>query len=183
MAYMPLPPLELLNKRLRYDPDTGHLMWNALSPNDFVPKGRKTAEEMCNNFNTAHAGKRAGSHNQKKGYWYIGVQQKVYAVHRIAWKMATGQDPEGEVDHINGDPEDNRIDNLQVVTRAENNRLKTRRRRTAAWRKGVVWTGSTWVATAGTPGRKSFVNLGQFETRDEAIHARFSYERRKQGRA
>lgn len=177
MAYAALPSIDILNKRLRYDPETGHLYWKPLTPADFEGKGRKPPEELCKNFNTAHAGRRAGSQNHKHGYWCIGIQRKVYYLHRIAWKMATGFDPDGEIDHINGDPEDNRLCNLRVVSGKENNRSKEKRRHSSSWRRGVVWTGDAWVATAGTPGKPTFRRLGQYQTRDDAIRARQAFER------
>ena len=151
MAYMPLPSLDVLNKRLSYDPDTGHLYWKPLDPSDFQPsepsvgRGRQSADSLCKNFNRAHAGKRAGSQKHERGYWYIGIDRKLYAVHRIAWKMAMGEEPLGEIDHINGDPADNRICNLRVVSRRENNSAKAKRRRSAAWRRGVVKSGAKWI--------------------------------------
>lgn len=189
MAYMPLPSLDVLNKRLSYDPDTGHLYWKPLDPSDFQPsepsvgRGRQSADSLCKNFNRAHAGKRAGSQKHERGYWYIGIDRKLYAVHRIAWKMAMGEEPLGEIDHINGDPADNRICNLRVVSRRENNSAKAKRRRSAAWRRGVVKSGAKWIATTGTPGRGSFKKLGVFGTMDEAVKARLDFERKRRDEA
>lgn len=43
-------------------------------------------------------------------------------VHRIVAETFIGEIPYGyEVDHINDDPSDNRLVNLQIITRAENN--------------------------------------------------------------
>lgn len=63
-------------------------------------------------------GKPAGT-LRKDGYWRVG-KEKVY-VHKIVWELYYGTVPEGfEVDHIDGNPSNNLIENLQIKTHAEN---------------------------------------------------------------
>lgn len=45
-----------------------------------------------------------------------------FLAHRLAWFLVNGSWPKGEIDHINGNREDNRIANLRDVTRTENAR-------------------------------------------------------------
>jgi len=40
--------------------------------------------------------------------------------HHLVWVWATGAWPKGEIDHINGDRSDNRIENLREVTVSQN---------------------------------------------------------------
>ena len=83
-----LPSTELLIKLFDYDPCNGLLVY------------KKTNKE-------------AGSFNAQL-YRVVVIQKKKYYVHRIVWKMFYGKDPGVFlIDHINGCPHDNSIDNLR----------------------------------------------------------------------
>lgn len=64
-----------------------------------------------------------------KGYMRLRTSYKpTYFVHRLIWEAFNGEIPEGmQIDHINNDRTDNRLENLQLVTCSENNRLKYER--------------------------------------------------------
>ena len=62
------------------------------------------------------AGKKAN-----KGYIELKCNGKDFKAHRIIWEMFNGKIPEGlQIDHINGVRDDNRIENLQLVTHKQN---------------------------------------------------------------
>lgn len=53
--------------------------------------------------------------------WRVNFKGKQLSVHRLVWELLNGPVPEGaEVDHINHDPSDNRIENLRLANRSEN---------------------------------------------------------------
>lgn len=55
------------------------------------------------------------------GYTIVCVNYKSYKAHRVIWEMFNGKIPKGKVvDHINNKKSDNRIENLQCITQAEN---------------------------------------------------------------
>lgn len=69
-------------------------------------------------------GQPAGSTNAR-GYVSVFYQYKQYRAHRVIWEMHNGPIPEGyEIDHINRDRADNRIENLRLVTRSQNHHNK-----------------------------------------------------------
>lgn len=57
----------------------------------------------------------------KDGYLILKIKGMQYKAHRIAWLLYYGVYPLLEIDHINNNKLDNRINNLREVTRAENN--------------------------------------------------------------
>lgn len=59
------------------------------------------------------------------GYLVTTVRGKRIGVHRIIWEMHHGEIPTGyEVDHINHVKHDNRIENLRLVDRSQQNKNK-----------------------------------------------------------
>jgi hypothetical protein len=122
-------------------------------------------------------GSTAGS-SVNKGHRRIKFKGKIYQAHRIVWEMHNGKIPEGmQIDHINGVYDDNRLENLQLVTQ-QGNVAK------AGWQKirssnksgfpGVRWREShnKWAAYMTIDGIKK--HLGYYSTREEAIAARVS---------
>lgn len=58
-----------------------------------------------------------------KGYVKFHWKGKDQYLHRAMWELTRGRIPEGMmVDHIDGNPRNNSIDNLRLATRAENGR-------------------------------------------------------------
>ena len=55
----------------------------------------------------------------KDGYLIIKIKGKQFKAHRIAWLLNYGLFPNHELDHINRDKTDNRIENLRESNRRE----------------------------------------------------------------
>lgn len=82
-------------------------------------------------------------------YRAVSIKGKLYLAHRVVWAMYYNKEPDGFIDHINGDKQDNRISNLRVTNHAMNmcNRPAPRhnttgvknvyRRDNGKWRVGI----------------------------------------------
>lgn len=116
----PLPSLEVLKERFEYDPESGFLI------------ARKAMQRRPK-------GSRAGCET-KNGYRVVSVQTKTYKESRIAYYMATGEDPGDRlVDHIDGDPTNNAIRNLRLVDYAKNGLNRRANRISNTGFKNVLW--------------------------------------------
>ena len=60
----------------------------------------------------------------KDGYLIVKVKGKQFKAHRIVWLLNYGELPNGEIDHINRNKTDNRIENLRIATREIQNQNK-----------------------------------------------------------
>jgi hypothetical protein len=117
----------------------------------------------------------AGS-KDRKGYVIIRVDNNVYKAHRLAWLYVYGEWPDGEIDHINRNKSDNRIENLRVVTRSQNQMNIAAYSNNSAGIKGVVWHEGRqhWRAYIKIDGQ--LIDLGHFSDIDDAKQARLEAE-------
>lgn len=89
-------------------------------------------------------------------------------------RLIAGAGPDELVDHINGDPLDNRSCNLRIATKSQNgaNRGADRRKLgTSSRHKGVSWrkARNCWGAYIHVDGKTRY--LGSFQSEDEAASA------------
>lgn len=87
------------------------------------------------------AGEPVGSIWSKRGVQYLDVRfrTRMFAVHRLAWVLMYARWPDGEIDHIDRDGLNNRLDNLRDVPRMINLRNKRLHRRNTIGVAGVTW--------------------------------------------
>lgn len=109
-----------------------------------------------------------------QGRMQIGVDKKQYFVHRLVWLFETGAWPEGMLDHINGNPLDNRFHNLRPTNFVLNgqNQQAYRPNNKSAKLLGVSWHKhkKQYIASIKVYGKKK--HLGYFDTAD-AAHAAY----------
>ena len=150
--------VERLHELFSYDPETGHLRWKK--------RDRKLT------------GKIAGGVDPGHGYRRVRVDGRLFLVHRVIIAMTQGQWPADEVDHINGDRDDNRLINLRCVPKASNLRNKCRYRSNNSGRIGVYWHSQhrKWCAAISVNGKTE--TLGIFFTKQAAIAARDAAEKK-----
>lgn len=175
MAAKALPCPTLLRLLLDYDPETGKLYWKPRKPWMFKDGVQMSAEQLCYRYNKRYADREAFTSATGRGYKAGRVLGRPVCAHVVAWAMVSGVYAPNEVDHVNGDPADNRVVNLRAASRQENMR-NTRPRRGASSRfKGVhLWRGpasrqSYWRATITLNGKT--VPLGYFKSETEAAMA------------
>jgi hypothetical protein len=119
-------------------------------------------------YGPIQVGDRAGS---MYNYRQVQIGDKMFKAHRIIYLMFHGTLPE-IVDHIDNDPNNNRIENLRACTRAENNRNTTIRKDNTSGVKGVHWCkrDKKWIVRVGT-------YLGYFDELSKATEAARHYRK------
>lgn len=111
-----------LNKIFKYDPETGFLYRKKLSRRDFL-----TNRAYLTHIRKAKFDSPCGGVSSSGSKDYIQVRQfnkKLFA-HRIIWVMVHGYEPDN-IDHIDGDGTNNKIDNLREVSTRVNS-MNTRK--------------------------------------------------------
>jgi hypothetical protein len=92
-------------------------------------------------------------------------------VHRIIWKMMTGEDPDLEIDHVNGSRADNSWANLRPATHTQNSQNKRLLAANRSGFKGVSFDARKNRRRASIRVNRKKVYLGYFVTREEASEA------------
>ena len=146
-------PLAGLEKVLRYDANTGLLYWTV-----FIYRIKKP-------------GDLAGHHNAA-GYITVRFDRVNYLAHRIAWYLHTGTDPGVlQVEHVDTDRTNNKIENLRLATALQNSWNKSKRAGTSSQYKGVAFYAQhgKWLSQIRANGKTT--HLGYFIDELEAHRA------------
>lgn len=112
-------------------------------------------------------------HVNRHGYRVTSVKNKFMSVHRLAWILYYKLFPDGIIDHINGNRDDNRFENLRLVDAKENTRNTYKTRNGRLFGCHFCHYTKKWRAQIKINGKKK--HLGRFNTELEA-HKRFLHE-------
>lgn len=137
-----------LRSRVNYDPASGRMIWKSCRRRELIgkPVGYK--------------------HGQ---YRVIEFSEGRFFLHRLAWLYVHGEWPPQFIDHINGDPADNRIANLRPASPLQN--LANRRPQRGRKFKGITASGKRWRSQIRAFGKTEC--LGTFDTPEDA-HAAYA---------
>ena len=152
-----MPTQKEVKEILKYYPKTGEFIWK-------VKPSRKI-----------RAGSVAG-HLNKLGYIQIKISGKLYQVHRLAWLYVYGYFPEHNIDHIDRNPSNTRINNLRHATQQCNIRNVGLYHNNTSGIKGVGWHKrvNKWYAQIAVNYKNH--QLGYFTDFIEAVCTRLAAE-------
>lgn len=143
---------EELKKYLSYNPETGVFI--------------RTKTTSSN----AKKGDVAGwSHHS--GYLYIGLKNKVFMAHRLAWLYMMGEFPAGVLDHKNQIKNDNKWSNLRECTQGQNQLNTPKRKHNTTGYKGVVFRKISKKYQAGVKKDGRYYHAGVHDCKHKAAQA------------
>lgn len=151
-----------LKELMTYNQETGEFFWSV-------------------NRGSAKAGSVAGyKFNVYPGRSYIRIKVdglNLYA-HRLAYMYMTGEYPENEIDHIDGDGSNNKWANLRHVTPSLNQRNRRLQNNNKSGFCGVMEPReihNKWTAFVRHKGKTKI--LGYFDKKEDAIKARLNHNK------
>jgi hypothetical protein len=113
----------------------------------------------------------------KTGYVRVSIGDKLCLAHRLVWLYVYGEWPADCIDHINRVRCDNRLSNLRVVSRSENQHNRSVNRNNSSGQTGVCWFSpkQKWRAYIKIRGKAK--HLGWFCNFSDAVVARTNAEK------
>ena len=147
-----LPSIEELKKLFLYDGQTGDLYRKA------------------GGFGVRQ-GDKVGS-KRPDGYVRVKVQGKLYLAHRIIWAMHNNSDPVNlEIDHIDGNRRNNKIENLRTAKHGQNQANSPAYKNNKTGFRGVHWHKQHEKYCATVNLNKKRIHVGLFACPKEAAMA------------
>lgn len=157
---------------LSYDPITGDLTWKKRACTLFKTK------RACSAWNARYSGRKAGHrHHQdgKRRIVAVNLMGSMMSAHRIIWIMVHGHIPDGMMpDHIDGNPFNNRLANLRIASKAENNRNRAASSRNTCGIKGVRYKCGKWYARITVDGTVHYLGAHQTKGLASVAYAKAS---------
>ncbi|MFG6139493.1 HNH endonuclease signature motif containing protein [Halomonas sp. B23F22_10] len=159
-----------------HDTESGLLVWRVDRPPSHFPSPTTYVK-----WRDQNAGAVAGW-PEKPGYLMVSLDGVRLWQHHVVLAMNGIEIPDGmEVDHINGNPSDNRLENLRVVDRSTNRRNSRMHSNNTSGANGIaVCSGKRpYMAVGGANGVRAYI--GNYATLREAMRARKEWERKVGG--
>lgn len=108
----------------------------------------------------APVGAKAGSFNQHNQRWYVRVNKVRYLEHRLIFLWHKGWLPK-EVDHINSDRLNNKIENLRAATKSQNQQNKPLQTNNTSGSKNVRYKNGKWQVDLKV--KSKLIYIGRFD--------------------
>ena len=144
---------ELLKELLHYDPLSG-IFTNKVNRGKRAFKGEQTG------------------HLNTDGYIVLGIDNKKYKAHRLAYLYMTGEFPKHQIDHIDHNKSNNKWSNIRSVSIVDNSKNLPKRKDNKSGFTGVFWRKdrNKWLSRITV--NKKIIRLGEFFDLSDAINAR-----------
>lgn len=166
MNFLKLPLQEYLLECFEYNENVGVLSWKERPNHHFS----NDADHKW--FCTKYGWKIAGTINKRTNYTIVRLDGIDYKAHRLIYKLYHGIEPDLEVDHTNRNKQDNRIENLRLVTRGENERNKGPTSKNTSGYKNISFYKKTNKYRVEITKDRKHYHIGYFENIEDAIIAR-----------
>ncbi|MCK4830081.1 HNH endonuclease [bacterium] len=147
----------ILHALFTYDPKTGYLYWIKDLGRSKKYKGRLDYKA--------------------KGYLRACIFGETYQIEKLVWQYHNGYYPEKILDHLNGIPDDNRIENLREASVGENARNSSLAKNNSSGIRGIYFNkkDNAWFVTIRC-NKKSYY-LGSSKDFIEAVYLRYTAEK------
>ena len=165
--------IDYLHSVFDIDPSSpSGLRWKAERSENHFPSYR-----TYRSWHSQYAGTSAGFKGSKKRspYWKVRLNGSDWYVHRIIYAMHHGYHVTQQIDHIDGNGLNNRIENLREVSQFKNARNVRKYSRNTSGFTGVNWAANCnkWRVQANYEGTR--YQLGFFENFEEAVAVRKAF--------
>lgn len=149
-----LPSQERLKHLFTYDAERGTLIWKN-------PTSRRVK-----------VGWDVGTINPVTGRRAVGVDRRHLYHYRLVWAWHYGDPGSAEIDHIDRDHTNDRIENLRLATTSQNGANRGLLKNNRSGHKGVSWDNQRQKWFAKIEVNRKQIALGRYDRLEDAVEAR-----------